>query len=262
MISYIVYTFIHLFLTLGSLTLADYPHVGIAWGVSFRHTAPQGSGWVPRNLTGFETGKKMPPIPRGGKMFQDIMTEHSQTTREMNIDLDRLCSGDKRSWDAFVEANARVIYWTAASVLRKRNPRASEDAVRDVAQEVFLKLVQHDYRLLRSFDPAKSSLRTWLAVVARSTTLDHLRKEARATRDLIEAELEEIPAEPEASESCPDIPFEALSSRQRMVLRMLYELDMDVRDVAKNLEITEQTVRSIRHQALARVRAHMLRGEA
>lgn len=195
-------------------------------------------------------------------MFQDIMTEHDQATRGMDIDLERLCSGDKRSWDAFVEANARVIYWTAASVLRRRNPRASEQEVADVSQEIFLKLVQNDYRLLRSFDPAKSSLRTWLAVIARSTTMDHLRKEARATRDLVEAELEDIPAESEAGDSCPDIPLDALSSRQRMVLRMIYELDMDVRDVAKALEITEQTVRSIRHQALTRVRAHMLRGEA
>lgn len=195
-------------------------------------------------------------------MFQDIMTEHDQVTRGMDIDLELLCSGDKRSWDAFVEANARVIYWTAASVLRRRNPHASEQEVGDVSQEIFLKLVQNDYRLLRSFNPAKSSLRTWLAVIARSTTMDHLRREVRATRDLVEAELEEIPAEPEAGESCPEIPLDALSSRQRMVLRMIYELDMDVRDVAKALEITEQTVRSIRHQALARVRAHMLRGEA
>ncbi len=195
-------------------------------------------------------------------MFQEVMTEPSQATCGMDMDLGRLCSGDKRAWDAFVEVNARVIYWTAASVLRKRIPHASEDAVRDVAQEVFLKLVQHDYQLLRSFDPAKSSLRTWLAVVARSTTMDHLRREVRTTRDLVEAELEEIPAEPEAGDGSPDIPLDVLSSRQRMVLRMLYELDMDVRDVARNLNITEQTVRSIRHQALSRVRAHMLRGEA
>ena len=46
----------------------------------------------------------------------------------------------------------------------------------DLTQDVFLRLVRNEYRLLKSFDPARASLTTFLTIVARSTTLDHLRR--------------------------------------------------------------------------------------
>ena len=45
-------------------------------------------------------------------------------------------------------------------------------AVEDVYQQVLLKAWQRG----RSFDPARASLRTWLATIARSRAIDHLRR--------------------------------------------------------------------------------------
>ena len=41
----------------------------------------------------------------------------------------------------------------------------------DAAQDVFVRLCAGDFRLLKTYDPARASLATWLAVVARSAAV-------------------------------------------------------------------------------------------
>src|SRR5215217_6997217 len=50
--------------------------------------------------------------------------------------------------------------------------RGDRGAVEDVYQQVLLEAWQRG----RSFDPARASLRTWLATIARSRAIDHLRR--------------------------------------------------------------------------------------
>ena len=88
------------------------------------------------------------------------MTELSQ------IDLRSLAAGHKRTWDAFVTAASPLIN---AVVRRSLSTyRLSEDDVMDAAQDVFVRLCANEFRLLKTYDPARAGLSTWLAVVARS----------------------------------------------------------------------------------------------
>lgn len=52
-------------------------------------------------------------------------------------------------------------------------------AVEDVYQQVLLEAWQRG----RSFDPARASLRTWLATIARSRAIDHLRRRVPEPHD-------------------------------------------------------------------------------
>ncbi len=52
------------------------------------------------------------------------------------------------------------------------------------------------------------------------------------------------------------LPDELLSPRQKLVLTMLYERDMDVTEVAKSLGVDPQTVRSTHHKAMLKLRSH------
>ena len=88
-------------------------------------------------------------------------------------DLNRLLEGDKRAWDRFVADHAAVIY---AAVRRKLAPSGRLDEAEDVAQDVFVKLCRNDFKVLRSFDPERAKLTTFLTVIATTTTIDHLRK--------------------------------------------------------------------------------------
>ena len=52
------------------------------------------------------------------------------------------------------------------------------------------------------------------------------------------------------------LPDELLSPRQKLVLTMLYEREMEVGEIATALGIDPQTVRSTHHKAMLKLRKH------
>lgn len=174
------------------------------------------------------------------------------------FDLTACLRGDKAAWDAFVDRFGRVIYAAVSRTLRTHASRAREEVARDVTQDVFVRLIRHDYRLLRTYDPARAALTTWLTIVARSTTLDYLRRKRLAT-----IPLEDAPPAAEPVETAPahheglELPEHILSPRQRLVMRLLFDDEKSVTEAAEILSVTPQTIRSTKHKALERLRKHL-----
>ena len=165
-------------------------------------------------------------------------------------ELDALARGDKGAWEAFVRRYAGLVAAAVRGVARE----AAE--VEDLAQEVFLRLCKDDFRLLRSYDPARAGLSTWITNVARSTARDAMRR-YRPVLTPIEAvpegRLAVDPVEPIQKLKLPDA---LLSPRQREILTMLYDREMEVAEIAAALGIDPQTVRSAHHKAMVKLRAH------
>ena len=172
--------------------------------------------------------------------------------RSQILDLAGCLRGEKRAWDAFVERAAPIVFAAVQRVLRARNPSSDKHLEEDVAQDVFLRLVKDGFRLLRSYDPARASLSTWLSLVARSAALDHLRRKRLPT-----VPLDEVP-QPAATDPRPaepvEIPPALLSPRQHLVLQLLFERDLSVQEAAEALGVDPQTIRSTKHKAIARLR--------
>lgn len=169
-----------------------------------------------------------------------------------SLDFKRLVEGDKAAWDRFVARYARVVY---AAVQHRLLPAGRGADVEDVVQDVFIRLCARDFKLIKSYDPARAKVTTWLTVVATSTAIDHLRRQKRRTDSLEsvpEVQLSVAPVEPVRIK----IPEGLLSPRQAVVLEMLYRREMEVAEVAATLEIDPQTVRSMHHKALTKLRAH------
>ena len=104
--------------------------------------------------------------------------------------------------------------------------------VEDLTQEVFVRLCRDDFRLLRSYDPARAGLSTWITIVARSTARDALRRHrpvAVPIDAVPEAQLAVDPVEPVRKLKLPEA---LLSPRQREILAMLYDRDMEVAEIA------------------------------
>jgi RNA polymerase sigma-70 factor (ECF subfamily) len=171
---------------------------------------------------------------------------------EIDADLDALLRGDKAAWDHFVARHAGVIF----AAVRRRLVSAGRSAdAEDVVQDVFVKLCQHDFRLLRSYDAARAKITTWLTVVASSAAVDHLRRLRRRTED-IEAMPESVLAVDPVVHEKVKIPDGLLSPRQALVLELLYQRDMTPGEAAEVIGIDPQTVRSMHHKALLKLRAH------
>ncbi|MHC4447463.1 MAG: RNA polymerase sigma factor, partial [Planctomycetota bacterium] len=94
----------------------------------------------------------------------------------MEVDLEACVNGSKQAWDAFVERYAAVILSAVRRTVSARVGDSGGHDVEEAAQEVFLRLIKNDFRLLRSFDPQRASLVTWLTLVSRSVAIDYLRK--------------------------------------------------------------------------------------
>lgn len=171
------------------------------------------------------------------------------------IELGRVRSGEKAAWDRFVENFAGLLHGVALRTLRARSANIGPEDARDVVQDVFVRLVKDDFRLLGTFDPQRASLSTWLTVVTRSASIDFLRRPGNARENL---ELDDTLAAPADSPfgGRLELPPGLLSERQGQILRMLFDEDMDVSEVAEALRVQAQTVRSLKHQAMLRLREH------
>ncbi|HEV2189626.1 MAG TPA: sigma-70 family RNA polymerase sigma factor [Stellaceae bacterium] len=161
-----------------------------------------------------------------------------------------LLAGDKRSWAVFVRRYAALIVAAVRSVA----PTTSD--VEDLTQEVFVRLCKDEFRLLRSYDATRASLSTWITIVARSTARDSLRR--RRPNSIPIDTVPEAHLKVDAVEPTPKLklPEALLSPRQREILGMLYDGEMDVAEIATALSIDPQTVRSAHHKAMLKLRAH------
>lgn len=165
------------------------------------------------------------------------------------IDLAALSRGDKAAWDGFVRRYAGLVLSAVRGVAREGAD------VEDLVQEVFVRLCKDDFRLLKTYDPTRAGLSTWLTIVARSTARDALRRR--------QIPITPLDAVPEAALAVDDkrpehlrLPEALLSPRQKLVLTLLYERDMEVTEIARALGIDPQTVRSTHHKAMLKLRSH------
>lgn len=165
----------------------------------------------------------------------------------------RLIAGDEDAWSEFVARFSPAIFGAVINTLRKAG-FGGDDGV-DIAQDVYVRLCKNDFHLLRQFDSRRASLRTWLGVVASSTAIDHLRRNKRQSVPLESVPEEIYRVEPVTPEQVK-IPPGLLSERQALVLRLLYDRDMDAGEVAALLGIDSQTVRSTHHKALVKLRKY------
>jgi RNA polymerase sigma-70 factor (ECF subfamily) len=169
-------------------------------------------------------------------------------------EIEGLLNGQRGAWRAFLRRYAPVIY---AAINKRLMPAGRVAEAEDVAQDIFVKICANDFRLLRGYDPSRARFTTWLTVIATSVTIDHLRRQSKPTTpidDVPEVQLSVPGKEP----AWIKIPEGLLSPRQALVLRLLYDRDLEVADVAKLLSVDPQTVRSMHHKALTRLRAHFV----
>lgn len=170
-------------------------------------------------------------------------------------DLTALAQGDRQAWDAFIRRYSGLV---AASVrsMAARNPGQAGIDAEDLVQEVFLRLCRQDFRLLKTYDPSRAGLSTWLTIVARSTARDAMRRRQISSVDLDsapESALATMPPEPVERVVIPD---GMLSPRQKEILTLLYDRDMETAEIAAALGIDPQTVRSMHHKAMVKLRVH------
>jgi RNA polymerase sigma factor (sigma-70 family) len=165
-------------------------------------------------------------------------------------ELEALARGEKEAWEAFVRRYAGLVVAAVRGVAREGTE------VEDLVQEVFLRLCRDDFRLLRTYDPARAQLSTWVTIIARSTARDAMRRHRPVVVPIEAVPEHRLAVDPVEPVRPLKLPEALLSPRQREILTMLYDREMEVAEVATALGIDRQTVRSAHHKAMVKLRAH------
>ena len=140
------------------------------------------------------------------------------------------------------------------------------DEVEDVCQQVFLKVFQ----LLPTLEPGSSPVRAWLFTVARTTLIDHVRAGRRSdvtSPEEVDARLLSLAGGRGADGSAWGSSTEVhaciaeLPLAQQQVLVLLYRFGLSGAEVAEVLGRTPESVRQLRHRALACLNATLSRDD-
>jgi len=177
------------------------------------------------------------------------------TTAVPTAEISSCISGDRKAWNEFVDRYMPVVYAAVKKVIQAKIYRANPEDIRDVTQNVFIRLVKRDFHLLRRYDASRCSMVTYLTIIARSTALDFVRYGFFNSIPLDDFDGDQR-VEAEEPTDIPEFPKGVLTDRQLAVMRLLFCKDYDVAMAADALGIKAQTVRSIKHQALTRLRDH------
>jgi RNA polymerase sigma-70 factor (ECF subfamily) len=183
--------------------------------------------------------------------------------------IDRCLQHEPRAWNDFVDRYMGLIYHVIHHVSHARSLPLSPADVEDVAAEVFLGIVDHDYAVLRRFQ-GKSSLPTYLTVIARRITIREVIKRMR------EAELGHVTAqrtvastaeeassgevEPVVAAETVERMLRGLPDREAEVVRLYHLKHLNYRQISKQLGIPENSVgpilssarKRLQHQAAGR----------
>ena len=157
---------------------------------------------------------------------------------------------DGISYEMLFREHSRLIFKLINNFVKAKNLLLNNNEVDDIYQEVALKIFKNDY--LSRYNTEKSSFITWLNIICRTTTIDYYRKRMR----WMESVLDDAGAGEEEGYVPPvfSLPPGVLTDRQEQVITLLFKEGMVAKEVADALDITTRTVRSIKFQALERLR--------
>ncbi|GGN06037.1 RNA polymerase sigma factor [Actinoplanes campanulatus] len=166
---------------------------------------------------------------------------------------DRLVFGDEDAFGELYERFSALVYTVAVRVTR------DERAAEDVTQEVFLSVWQRPL----AFDPAKGSLRGWLAMLAHRRAVDLVRREETHRRSTQDGKLsaEALSRGDPVGDQVEDadatrrlrLALGALPEHLHTVISLAYLQGRTYREVAAELGLPEGTAKSRLREGLRRL---------
>ncbi len=174
--------------------------------------------------------------------------------------LDRCLAHEPGAWRDFVDRYMGLIYHTIHHSAHARSMTLRPDDMEDIAAEVFLAIVDEDYKVLRQFRRS-SALPTYLTVIARRVSVKELIRRRReealghvtASRaSLADEYTDEI--EPVIGPEDVQLLLKSLTEREAEVVSLYHLKFLNYRQIAKQLGIPENSVGPILSKARSGLR--------
>jgi RNA polymerase sigma-70 factor (ECF subfamily) len=181
----------------------------------------------------------------------------------MDRDLLKRCLAHKPgAWNDFVDQYLGVIYHVVHHTAHLRSHTINAEDTEDLAAEILLQIVAHDYAVLRQFR-GDSSLSTYLTVVARRICVHELARRvvakevqpSGANADLDNVEGDEEPPT-HGIENLEEVEklLAKLPSREREVVRLHYLEGRSYEEISTELKIPVNSIGAILSRARKKLR--------
>jgi RNA polymerase sigma-70 factor (ECF subfamily) len=103
--------------------------------------------------------------------------EHTSDDR---VFVQALIDGDEHAWREFETRYGRLVERCISGVTSRFSAVVGQDDVEEIRAIVILRLIDHDKRKLKTFDPERGhSFKGWLGMLAVQATYDYLRRKRR-----------------------------------------------------------------------------------
>lgn len=169
--------------------------------------------------------------------------------------IDKCIECNALSWREFVDKYVNLVYSAAYNIVSRHDNYISKSDIEDICQIVFMNLFANDCSVLKKYNSQKAMFSTWLTIITRNVAIDYVRKKKSLTITLEDA-LGTVHCQQSVDPVYIDIPDSVITPRQHLVLRMMYDDGLDVAEIAFFLGVQRQTVRSLHHRALKKLREH------
>jgi RNA polymerase sigma-70 factor, ECF subfamily len=173
--------------------------------------------------------------------------------------IDRCLRKESGAWNDFVDRYTGLIYHVIQHVAYARSVLLSSEDVEDIASEILLEIVDHDYAVLKKFK-GLSSLPTYLTVISRRICVKELikrhRQEELGHTNAHRASVDDGSEEVEAILSADEVErlLEDLSDREAQVVRLYHLKALSYREIGKKMGLPENSVGPILASARKKLR--------
>jgi RNA polymerase sigma-70 factor (ECF subfamily) len=172
--------------------------------------------------------------------------------------LNRCLAGTSEAWEDFVDRFLGLITYVISEVAKSRSLALDEALRDDVVADVFLALVDHEFRILRRFR-GQSSLGTYLVVVARRIAIRKLsdiqRRGAANTLDVDQLVAPTSEAVLALDREQVQNLLGQLPAAEATAVRMYHLEERSYREIGQHMGIPENSVGPLLSQARAKLRA-------
>lgn len=180
---------------------------------------------------------------------------------EDQVLIDGCLSGDKKSWDVFVERFSKLIYWSIRQAFTGSAFHERAELTDEVFQEVFARLLERE-ELVRLRE--SKSIRRFLSVMAGNMTLNKVRSIARAEKRMFSIDEDVAPAVTgsTAERNEKDVlvaeVVDALAEREQRCLELHYLDGKTQSQISEILGLPQTTVANVIWRTRERLRARLI----
>lgn len=177
-------------------------------------------------------------------------------------------SGDKPTWDSFVQQYSKLVYHTVRRTLTLHHADQLNDVVEDLFQDCFIALLADDCRKLKQFRGDDGcTLASWLRVVASRLTVDFLRKQKKPALEVSESLASDAPGAPEImaeleQDALLARAIQSLPARDRMIIELTYHQALPPQEIAAILKISVGALYTQKSRILDRLRSNFAFSES